>query len=108
MTYTYDRRTASSVGAVIVQQMGGSGRLRAMINADIREIPHGVWIKFPNRQRSKGNLVEIKLQPSDTYEVTFYNEGRMAERKRVKQIDDVYADQLVDVFERQTGLYLRL
>lgn len=107
MTYTY-RRVLASVGDVIVQQMGGANRLRAMLNADIREIPQGVWIRFPNRQRSKGNLVEIKLQPDDTYEVTFYNEGRLAERKQVKQVDGVYADQLVGLFERQTGLYLRI
>jgi hypothetical protein len=100
-------RTADEVGRIILDQMGGPGRLKAMLGATMTLIPHGVMIKWPNPQRNRGNLVEITLQPSDTYEMTFYNAIR-GSKKVVKKYDDVYFDQLIDLFEKQTGWYLKL
>ncbi len=105
MAYSYDR-TAEDVGMTILQQMGGAGRLKAMLGATFMRVPNGIGIKWPSRQPSKGNYLEVKLMPSDTYDMTFYNVGRGA-KKTVKHLDDVYFDQLVDIFERQTGYYLR-
>lgn len=100
-------KSADDVGRVILDQMGGAGRLRAMLGARMTLIPHGVQILWPNKQRTRGNMVEIILQSNDTYDMTFYN-ASSAGKKLVKKHDNVYFDQLIELFERQTGWFLRL
>jgi len=95
------------VGRTIVDQMGGGGILKAMLGATLVLIPNGIKIKWPNKERSKGNLVQITLEPSDTYKMVFYNASGSSQ-KVVKEYDDVYFDQLVDIFEKQTSWYLRM
>lgn len=105
--YSYDRtRTADDVGMTILQQMGGAGRIKAMTGATFVRVTNGIGIKWPSKQPSKGNYVEVTLDPSDTYSMKFYNIGRGA-KKVVKDIDGVYAEDLVRIFEGQTGYYLR-
>lgn len=108
MSYSYDRRVASQIGKTILEQMGGSRRLQMMIGAQqIILLPKGVGIKWPNKQRSRGNYVEVILQPNDTYDMTFYNVSVKA-KKAVKKFNDVYAEDLVSIFEKYTGWYLRM
>lgn len=103
----------SQVGQVIVEQMGGVRRLSLMLGIgtgpsyQFYDVPQGVGFAWPNKQRSRGNCVEVRLDPDDTYTVTFYNLAG-GEKKKVKELDDIYADQLVEVFEAQTGWHLRL
>jgi hypothetical protein len=105
-----DRR--ADVGRIIFEQFGG-GRAMAMIGgqAMLLNTPNygegGLGIKWPNRQRSKGNYVEILLRPDDTYNMTFYNLTIRA-KKPVKVYEGIYADQLRPLFEKQTGWYLSL
>lgn len=107
----------SMVGPTILQQMGGLRRLQAMLGIYyLRYINDGVEFGWPNKQSSKGNHVKVILEPSDTYRVEFFNTswatsltGRTPKSsKLVKRLDDVYAEDLVNLFERQTGWYLRL
>lgn len=103
-----EARGLGQVGKTILDQMGGYGRLRMMLGIkQITDLPRGVGFEWPNRQRSRGNYVEITLKPSDTYEMEFFNLS-VRGKKSVKKYRDVYADQLVDIFEKQTGWYLRL
>lgn len=98
----------SQVVQTIVQQMGGAGKLKIMIGAQLMQVdPKTLGIKFPNKQRSKGNYVEIKLLSSDTYKMEFFNLS-VKGKKLVKKYDGIYNDQLVELFEKQTGWYLRL
>lgn len=93
-----------AVGDTIAQQMGGAGRLRAMLGAkDIIGLENGLRFRWPNKERSRGNLVRITLRPDDTYDMEFFNGT-----KPVKKYEGVYADQLVSTFESQTGWYLSL
>jgi hypothetical protein len=100
-------RTANNIGRTIIEQMGGVGKLRAMLGAQITLVPRGVQIRWPSRHRSRGNMVEITLQPNDTYDMEFYNVSRKG-KKPVKKYNDVYWEQLIELFEDQTGWYLRL
>lgn len=95
------------VGRTIADQMGGAGKLKMMLGATVVLIPNGLAIKWPNKHKSKGDLVEITLEPSDTYTMRFYNTSR-GQKKLVKEFEDVYFDQLVDIFEQHTGWYLRM
>jgi hypothetical protein len=101
-------RTASEVGKTILEQMGGTNRLKAMLGVNyLKFFPDGVEFAWPNKERSKGNLVRITLDPDDTYKVEFFNHS-MSGRKPVRRIEGVYNDMLVNIFEKQTGWYLRL
>ena len=105
-----DRR--AEVGKIIFEQFGG-GRAMAMIGGRAMLLNTedyglgGLGVKWPNRQRSKGNYVEIILRPDDTYDMTFYNLTTRA-KKPVKTYEGIYADQLRPLFEKQTGWYLSL
>jgi hypothetical protein len=94
----------SQVAKTILDQFGGKMALVLIGGkAKVVENGQGIGIKWPNKQRSKGNYVEIVLKPDDTYEMTFFNGT-----KKVKSYDGVYADQLQDIFEKQTGWYLTM
>jgi hypothetical protein len=102
------RRNGQEVAQTILKQMGGTGRLVAMIGAkDFIAYPNAVAFKFANAGAGKPNYVKITLAPSDTYDVEF---GRVRGRdyKVIKSFDDVYAESLRRVFESTTGLYLSL
>jgi len=95
------------IGNTILEQMGGR-RLSAMLGVQqYYDIRNGVGFKWPNRQRSKGNYVEIVLNGKDLYDMTFFNVSRSG-KKRVAQFNDLFAESLVRVFEDHTGWYLRL
>ncbi len=104
------QKTAGQVAKTIAEQMGGVGRLKAMLGAQVMGLSgdKGLGIKWPNKQRSKGNYVEIIYnRGADLYDMTFYNLSIRA-KKKVKEFRGVYADQLGELFEKQTGWYLRL
>jgi len=98
---------ASQVANTIAEQMGGNRRLRAMLGAQLTALNNGLGIKWPNKKRSKGNYVEITLRGDDTYDMEFFNVSTRT-RKSVKTYRGVYFDQLVEIFEKQTGWYLRI
>ena len=106
-----ESRTVKKAGAVantILKQMGGQRRLMMMIGAkNFVDLGKGVGFRWPNKQRSKGNYVEIKLTGSDLYDMTFFNLSMKA-KKKVKEYRGLYFDMLVDTFENQTGWYLRM
>jgi len=105
----YEPLHEAKVGEIILKQMGGGGRIMAMLGArKFLMLPKGVAIGWPSRHRSKGNYVEITLRPDDTYTMIFFNVSPKFGKKKVKSYDGIYADQLVPVFEKQTGYYLRL
>lgn len=99
------------IGLTILDQMGGKRRLALMlgIKTPFYDVGGGKGVGFmwPNRERSKGNTVEIELLPDDTYEVRFFNLAATT-KKLVKSFQGIYAEDLVGLFERQTGWYLRL
>lgn len=99
------------IARTILDQMGGERRVKLMLGAtgigavepsDDTELG-GVTFSWPNRQRSRGNRVEIMLMSDDTYRMRFFAGTRV-----VAEFDDVYADSLIDVFEQHTGWYLTL
>lgn len=62
-----------------------------------------------NIKGSKWKKIKVRLDPSDTYTVIFYRQKRAPSFEIVShEVNDIYCDQLHDVIERETGLYLRL
>lgn len=61
----------------------------------------------PGFVKNSINHVEVRLDPSDTYTVTFRRvRGRTV--TVVSQFSDIYNDQLRGLFERETGLLTSL
>jgi hypothetical protein len=99
LTEGSDEEIAKTIG----QQMGGIGKIKAMLGATVTAAPKGLKIKWPNKQRSKGNIAVITLRGDDTYDMEFFNND-----KSVKKYEGLYADALKPTFEKQTGWYLSL
>jgi hypothetical protein len=103
------RLNEAQVGDIILKQLGGMGRLKAMIGArNFVAHPKGVSFKWPARQRSKGNYVLITLRGDDTYDMAFSTVGNMGDEKKREKYTGIYNDMLIQTFSKQTGLALRL
>jgi len=96
------------IAATILRQLGGSGRLKAMLGAK-HFIDHGdgLSFQFPNRQRKRGNYFKVTLDDSDTYTLEF-GALRGSNFKVLKTHNNVYASQMKKLFESFTGLRLSL
>lgn len=98
---------SGEIAKTILEQMGGR-RLGMMLGVKrFIALPRGLAFQWPNRQRTNGNYVEITLTPRDTYDMEFFNLSTRA-KKPVKKYRDVYAEDLTNIFERQTGWYTRM
>lgn len=98
--------TNAEIADTIIQQMGGGKRLGTMIGAhNFVAIERGLQFGF--RLCRKANKITITLEPSDTYTVKFWK-ITTARARAVKTYQDVYADNLIPLFEKFTGLYLTM
>lgn len=100
------------IAETIIQQMGGAGKLKAMVGA--HTFTYGpidyqgfvqpfMQFKFKMHPKIKSCRV-IYVEGKDTYVMQFL--GRTG--KIHKEIEDVYCDELIYNFEQTTGLYLKL
>ena len=112
---TYDKQIA----VTILNQLGGN-RFVAFTGAkDFTTIKNGLRFKI-GRNASKTNRIEITLNGSDLYDMTFIKyrpfsikvdhkkgEVKTIEEKveTLKEFKDVYFDQLQELFTDVTGLY---
>ncbi len=108
----------NSVAEIILDQMGGKARLVTFTGAGSfvsykaeDQSKHGrglgaVAFSFPNAA-SRPNHVRITLDWNDTYTVEFMQFNGTIDRPVVK-LTEVYCDQLMDLFESKTGLFLSI
>ena len=94
--------------------LGGTGRLKAMIGArnflalsETDKIRGGVSFTLPAFGKPRVNVIKIELNGGDLYDVYFYF-LRAGKLKTVAEEKDVFCDQLREVIERNTGLYLSM
>jgi hypothetical protein len=106
-----DKRDVEIAG-IILQQLGGKGRLKAMCGAKyFAAIKSGLSFRMPSHFAKNGiNVVEITLNPADTYDVKFKKLGPAPKYDItvVSEHDGIYNDMLRELFEKETGLYLTL
>lgn len=96
----------SPVAATILQQLGGN---RFIVMTGAKNFVYSkdtLWFNVP-KTKNKANKVAVKLDPNDTYTMTFYK-IRGVEVKTVSEHDGLYWDQLQSVFTKETGLYTKL
>jgi len=88
----------------------GMGRLKAMVGAKnfvVHNNYSGISFKFANKGARQPNYIKITLNAMDTYDVEF---GRIwgMDYKVIEKLEGIYNDQLKELFEKCTGLYLSL
>ena len=73
--------------------------------------------RFPNQRRSKPNFITITHNGKDLYDVVFGRKGMKKDKdlgfsipnySELNTFDDIYSDMLMDLFEKETGLFLTL
>jgi hypothetical protein len=91
----------------LIKQLGGNKFIMMTGAKDF--VNGGDYLQFQIPTRNKINRVRITLTPLDTYTMEFLNLSiRKLECKTIKVHEDVYADQLQELFTDVTGLYTLL
>lgn len=101
--------TNQKIAGVIIQQLAKhTGRLGVMIGAkDFVAVENGVRFRFTAKNKISANLCTITLNGKDLYDIKFERmHGYKISTK--KELNDIYNDQLTELFEKTTGLYLSL
>ena len=107
------------IATEILRQLGGNRFIAFTGAKEFVEIDNGLRFKI-GRNKSKTNRIEIHLNGSDLYDMEFiayrpYSvkvdhkkmEVRTIEEKRetVRKFEDIFFDQLQELFTEVTGLY---
>ena len=93
--------------ANIIKQQIGNMAFAMMGAKDLYSTHEGQCLQFKIGRNAKGvNLIEIHLDPNDTYTVTFSRIWGQKVTEKGK-FSDVYADMLHDLITENTELYLR-
>lgn len=95
-----------TVAKTILAQLGGNKFVVMTGTKNLVGSENSLAFKF-GRNSSKSNYVKIVLNGSDLYDITFYH-VRNYEQVIDKQYTDIFNDQLVEIFERYTGLRTKL
>jgi hypothetical protein len=93
-----------NVAKEILRQLGGN-RFITMTGAKCGYDGNTLIVKF--KGCSKINIMQVKLNSMDTYDIKFLN-LRGTNLKMVKEYNGIYNDMLVDIFESTTGVYTSL
>lgn len=111
--------TNKVIAETTMKYLGGAGRLTAMIGAKNFTCDEKGTLTFTFSGCKKINQVSFELNGLDLYDVRFikYTAGRMNNKtfeykmpswETVKELNNVYAEDLKEIFEDVTGLYLSL
>ncbi len=94
----------------ILAQIGGRRALALMIGAgNFFHTNEGNTLQFHWKARSsnRANCIQVTLTPADTYRVEFYRTAKRGlQCDKIGTHEDIYADSLRELFERETGLVL--
>lgn len=111
MTNTNTKEYNRQIAQTIANQLGGIGRLKAMIGAKNFAFD-GPSFQFKFAAGRTHNFCKIKLnEKHDLYEMEICKvimRNYHPCKSNVVSLQMIYCDQLVELFERVTGLYLTL
>ena len=98
----------NTVAATILAQLGGAGRLSAMIAASSFS-DHGDALSFKFKGSRKYNVCKVTLAADDTYTVALrhFNLRTLKDKNEI-EFAGIYADRLKGLIEDETGLFLSL
>lgn len=97
----------NNVAKTILAQLGGAGSMAAMCGCkDFLADEKSIQFKV-GRNEKNISACRVVLDPSDTYTVEFY-QGRGLKMRKCRELSNVYADSLRNLFEQTTGMYLSI
>jgi len=106
-----NKTEALQTAETIFNQLGGQKRLKFFVGAntftfhnrpEIEQVDAG----FKFKACPKANLVKVTYHRCpDVYTVKFFKLGK-ASVKEISKHEHIYCDQLVELFEKETGLFL--
>lgn len=112
------RQIAQTIAEQLTRSSNPVGALKTMVGARnfaaigmyASEDPPGLLFSFPKPPTSLYRSCEIRLMPTDTYQVTFCTDvgGRNKPGRPPRVFNDVYCDQLSDLFEDCVGMFLTI
>ena len=94
------------VAKTILNQLGGNKFMFMTGSKNPVSIENGLRIKL-SKNKSKANFLYVRLNGLDTYDLEFIS-ARGTSVKTKSEYSGIYNDQLIKVFEAETGLYTRL
>jgi len=108
-----------SIQSEILNQLGGNKFIvmtgsKNFMSADVTETNEYPWLRMDlTRNKAGVNRLRISLMPSDTYKLEFYRQQVSKKTWDViitkkQEFENVYADQLQQIFTQVTGLYTKL
>ena len=99
---------SNAVANIILRQLGGAGRVRAMLGVKsfVAE-ENGLSFRFPNPRRSLANHIRITLNGLDLYDIEFSRIVKY-DTKILSTKKDIYAESMKEVIEKTIELYLSL
>jgi hypothetical protein len=94
-----------NIALTILKQLGGNKFLAMTGAKNLINIGNGLSFKLPGAGFTKNgiNYVKIILSPNDTYNIEF-GKIRGTTYKIINTINEVYFDQLQEIFTSETGL----
>lgn len=93
----------------ILNQIGGNKFLAMTGSKNLLNVGNGLKMNL-TRNASGAQYLKIVLNSTDTYDMTFYSAKTVnfdIVIKVKKEITNVYADQLANIFESTTGLFVK-
>ena len=88
------------IAQIIASQLGGLRRLNVMIGAK-NAVNTGNGLSFKFKKSKKINYVKIELNGLDLYDIEFGNVAKYDYSVK-EEFNNIYADQLKDLFEETT------
>lgn len=86
------------------KQFGGALAMRMIGGQSGAVNENTLQIKWKSKAKNKAKIVHIELTALDTYIVKFFT----LSGNQISLHDNIYNDMLINLFESETGLYLRL
>lgn len=100
--------TDLAVANIILQQLGGRGFKTMTGASNFSGTDNALTFKIPSSiTRNHISHVRVTLDPSDTYKVEFIH-CRGLKVKTISEHEDIYAEDLCELFRRETGLETRM
>jgi hypothetical protein len=95
------------VAKTILEQLGGREFIAMTGTKNFGSYSDGINMTIQTN-KSKAKYLKIILTPMDTYTMEFYSMNKNFEKKVKVLYEDIYCDQLQNLFTEATGLYTSL
>ena len=97
----------SNIANIIYEQLGGHRFSLMTGSSNFVNVGNGLNMKLkPNQSKTKYLLIE--LNSNDTYKMQFYTVNKDFDKNIKFEYQNIYWDQMQEIFEKVTGLYTKL